>query len=180
MPQFSIHRGRLQGVIYQAARARLGESRFHLGHRLGSFKQDDGGVTAYFFDRGGSHRATARGDVLIGADGIHSFVRETLFPNEGPAHWNGTMLWRGAVDWPQFRTGRSMAIAGGMEAKFVLYPIAAGSAPDRRLTNWAVMAKVSARRAAAREGRLVAARPLGGSRPAPEALPPALRGCRAT
>jgi len=143
VPQFSIHRGRLQNVIYQAARARLGESRFHLGHRLGSFTQDDGGVTAYFFDRGGSHRATARGDVLIGADGIHSFVREKLFPNEGPARWNGTMLWRGAVDWPQFLTGRSMAVAGGMEAKFVLYPIAAGTAPDRRLTNWAVMAKVS-------------------------------------
>ncbi len=143
VPQFSIHRGRLQGVIYQAARARLGENRFHLGHRLGSFKQDDGGVTAYFFDRNGSHRATARGDVLIGADGIHSFVRETLFPHEGPASWNGLMLWRGAVDWPQFMTGRSMVIAGGMEAKFVLYPIAAGSAPDRRLTNWAVVAKVS-------------------------------------
>jgi 2-polyprenyl-6-methoxyphenol hydroxylase-like FAD-dependent oxidoreductase len=41
-------------------------------------------------------------------------------------------------------TGRSMIIAGGMEAKFVLYPIAAGSAPDRRLTNLAVMAKVAA------------------------------------
>jgi 2-polyprenyl-6-methoxyphenol hydroxylase-like FAD-dependent oxidoreductase len=37
-----------------------------------------------------------------------------------------------------------MIIAGGMEAKFVLYPIAAGSAADRRLTNWAVMAKVGA------------------------------------
>jgi 2-polyprenyl-6-methoxyphenol hydroxylase-like FAD-dependent oxidoreductase len=143
VPQFSIHRGKLLNVIYQAARARLGESRFHLGHRLGSFTQDDGGITAYFFDRGGSHRATARGDVLIGADGIHSYVREKLFPNEGPARWNGTMLWRGAVDWSQFLTGRSMAIAGGMEAKFVLYPIAAGTAPDRRLTNWAVMAKVS-------------------------------------
>src|SRR6202008_3176978 len=29
VPQFSIHRGRLQGVLYQAARARLGESRVH-------------------------------------------------------------------------------------------------------------------------------------------------------
>ena len=72
MPQFSIHRGRLQGVIYQAVRSRLGESRIHTGHRLGAFTQDEGGVTAYFFDRHGSHRATARGDILIGADGIHS------------------------------------------------------------------------------------------------------------
>src|SRR6478609_3768468 len=38
VPQFSIHRGRLQNVIYQAARARLGERRFFLGHRLGSFR----------------------------------------------------------------------------------------------------------------------------------------------
>ncbi|MFA6266046.1 MAG: flavin-dependent oxidoreductase [Pseudolabrys sp.] len=143
VPQFSIHRGRLQGVIYQAARARLGEGRINPGHRLGHFMQDEAGVSAYFFDRQGRHIKTARGDVLIGADGIHSFVRQRLFPNEGPALWNGTMLWRGAVDWPQFMTGRSMIIAGGMEAKFVLYPIAAGSAPDRRLTNWAVMAKVS-------------------------------------
>src|SRR5947207_12792203 len=64
VPQFSIDRGKLQGVIYQAARARLGESRFHLGSRLGAFTQDESGVTAYFFDRGGSHCATARGHVL--------------------------------------------------------------------------------------------------------------------
>src|SRR6201994_3448106 len=70
VPQFSIHRGRLQSVIYQAARARLGESRIHTSHRLGHFREDEGGVSAYFFDRHGSHRASARGDVLIGADGI--------------------------------------------------------------------------------------------------------------
>ena len=142
VPQFSIHRGRLQGVIYQAVRARLGESRIHLGCRLGSFTQDDGGVTAYFFDRNGSHRHTARGDVLIGADGIHSVVRETLFPNEGPPRWNGLMLWRGAIDWPAFLTGRSMVVAGGLAAKLVIYPIAEGSRPDKRLTNWAVVGRV--------------------------------------
>ena len=143
VPQFSIHRGKLQGVIYQAARARLGEGKIHTGHRLGAFTQSEVGVSAFFFDRSGSHIRTAQGDVLIGADGIHSFVRAQLFPQESPAIWNGTLLWRGAIDWPQFLTGRSMIIAGGMEAKFVLYPIAAGSAPDRRLTNWAVMAKVA-------------------------------------
>jgi 2-polyprenyl-6-methoxyphenol hydroxylase-like FAD-dependent oxidoreductase len=142
-PQFSVHRGRLQAVIYDAVRSRLGESRIHTGHRLGAFTQDDAGVTAYFFDRNGSHRATARGDVLVGADGIHSAVREGLYPNEGPARWNGSMLWRGAIDWPQFLTGRSMVIAGGMAAKLVIYPIAEGSRPNHRLTNWAVLVKIA-------------------------------------
>ena len=142
-PQFSVHRGRLQAVIYDAVRSRLGEFRIHTGHRLGAFTQDDAGVTAYFFDRNGSHRATARGDVLVGADGIYSAVREALYPNEGPARWNGSMLWRGAIDWPQFLTGRSMVIAGGMAAKLVIYPIAEGSRPNHRLTNWAVLVKIA-------------------------------------
>src|SRR5438552_16707295 len=142
VPQFSIHRGRLQAVIHQAARARLGEGRIRTGRRLGAFTQDETGVTAYFFDRDGAHRETAHGDVLIGADGIHSLVRARLFPREGPARWNGIMLWRGAIDWPVFLTGRSMIVAGGMAAKLVIYPIAEGARPDRRLTNWAVAAKI--------------------------------------
>jgi 2-polyprenyl-6-methoxyphenol hydroxylase-like FAD-dependent oxidoreductase len=56
-PQFSIHRGRLQAVIHDAACERLGMTRIFTGHRLGSFTQDEGGVTAYFFDRNGSHRS---------------------------------------------------------------------------------------------------------------------------
>src|SRR4029079_8173514 len=142
VPQFSIHRGRLQGVIHQAVRSRLGCVRIPLGCRLGGFKQDDAGVTAYFFDRAGAHRRTVTGDVLIGADGIHSYVRGTLYPNEGPARWNGAMLWRGAMDWPKFLTGRSMVIAGGMAAKLVVYPIGEGAREDRTLTNWAVLVKL--------------------------------------
>ncbi|MFL5154418.1 MAG: flavin-dependent oxidoreductase, partial [Microvirga sp.] len=142
VPQFSIHRGRLQGTIFQAVRSRLGESRIHTGYRLGAFTQDEGGVTAHFFDRHGSHRHSVRGDVLIGADGIHSYVRSALYPNEGPARWNGSMLWRGALDWPKFLTGRSMVIAGGMAAKLVVYPIGEGAREDRPLTNWAVLVKV--------------------------------------
>jgi 2-polyprenyl-6-methoxyphenol hydroxylase-like FAD-dependent oxidoreductase len=142
VPQFSIHRGRLQSEIHRALRARLGESRIFTGHRLGGYREDEGGVTAWFFDRDGRHRHTARGDVLIGADGIHSAVRGMLFPKEGPPAWNGIMLWRGATDWPVFLTGRSMIIAGGMAAKLVLYPIAEGQRPGTKLTNWAVAVKM--------------------------------------
>ena len=181
IPQFSIHRGRLQNVIYQAARARLGELRIHLNCRLGSFTQDDSGVTAYFFDRGGSHRHTARGDILVGADGIHSVVREKLFPNEGPPRWNGLMLWRGATDWPAFLTGRSMVVAGGLAAKLVIYPIAEGS---RRRQEADQLGGDRPRRrcvdAGAAEAGLVAPRPLRGFDAACAALPhPLCRRARA-
>lgn len=142
VPQFSIHRGRLQGVIHRAVEQRLGGDAIRTGRRLGAFTQDEGGVTAHFFDRSGAHAETARGDILIGADGIHSKVRDALFPHEGPPCWNGLMLWRGARDWPVFLSGRSMIVAGGLHAKVVVYPIAEGSSPASRLTNWAVLVKI--------------------------------------
>ncbi|WP_398470118.1 flavin-dependent oxidoreductase [Tardiphaga sp.] len=141
VPQFSIHRGRLQSVIHKAVEERLGTEAINTGCKLGSFTQDEGGVTAYFFDRNNNHVKTARGDILIGADGIHSKVRNTLFPNEGGPIWNGLMLWRGARDWPSFLTGNSMIVAGGLHAKVVVYPIAEGESASSRLTNWAVLVK---------------------------------------
>jgi len=141
VPQFSIHRGALQGVLRDAVTERLGADAVCTGRRLVAFEQDGDGVTARFADATGAPVETVRAAALIGADGIHSTVRAALRPGEGPPRWNGTMLWRGATDWPAFLTGRSMIIAGGMAAKVVLYPIGAGAAEDRRLTNWAVMAK---------------------------------------
>ncbi len=142
VPQFSIHRGVLQGVLRDAVTERLGEDAICTDCRLTGFEQDDDGVTAIFSDRDGASVQTVRGEALIGADGIHSTVREALVTGEPPPRWNGTMLWRGAVDWPVFLTGRSMIIAGGMAAKVVLYPIGAGSDAEHRLTNWAVMVKI--------------------------------------
>ncbi|MER7546400.1 flavin-dependent oxidoreductase [Spirillospora sp. NPDC127506] len=132
-PQISVHRGRLQGLLYRAVVERLGADAVRTGHRLTGFEQDAGGVTAWFAD--GSH---ARGDVLVGADGIHSATRSILFPDEGPPRWSGTMTWRGATEWPAFGTGRTMVILGGNSVKLVVYPIAAGTAPGTRLTNWAM------------------------------------------
>ena len=142
VPQFSIHRGALQGVLRDAVVDRLGPEAIRTGHRLAGFDQDYDGVTVRFVDHLGEPIESVRGAALIGADGIHSTVRAALYPDEGPPRWNGTMLWRGVVEWPVFLTGRSMIIAGGMEAKVVLYPIAQGGRDDRRLTNWAVMARI--------------------------------------
>ncbi|MGB0385536.1 MAG: flavin-dependent oxidoreductase [Ardenticatenaceae bacterium] len=143
-PQFSIHRGKLQGVLYEATRARIGSENIHRGHQLQAFTQDEHGVTATLKRRDGSDETvTAHGDVLIAADGIHSTVRRVFYPDEGPPTWNGIMLWRGAVEYPPFLTGRSMIITGGMKAKMVFYPISnQSSQPGTNLLNWAVGAKL--------------------------------------
>ncbi len=143
-PQFSIHRGKLQRVLHEAAEERIGPERIHTGHQLLSVSQDESGVTATLQRRDGSDEiVTAKGDVLIAADGIHSTVRRQFYPDEGPPTWNGMMLWRGAVEYPEFLTGRSMFISGGMKAKLVLYPISTeGCAPGHNLLNWAVAVKL--------------------------------------
>jgi 2-polyprenyl-6-methoxyphenol hydroxylase-like FAD-dependent oxidoreductase len=144
VPQFSIHRGRLQKVIYDAVLARLGEGAVKTGLRLSGFMQGEGGVTAHFTDaRDGGPGMTVRGDVLVCADGIHSVGRRAFYHNEGPPHWDGVMIWRGAAEWPVFKDGRTMVIGGGMGAKFVLYPIAPGSNDGSRLTNWAIAIKMA-------------------------------------
>ena len=97
-----------------------------------------GGVRAQSVDRDGRPSDPVHGDVLVAADGIHSTVRSILFPAEGPPRWNGVLMWRGATDWPEFRTGRSMIIAGGTAAKLVIYPIGEGLTAGTTLTNWAI------------------------------------------
>jgi 5-methylphenazine-1-carboxylate 1-monooxygenase len=142
-PQFSIHRGKLHGVLLDAVRARLGEDAVRTGCRLLSFVERDDRVVARFERRDSGGSFDAEGDVLVGADGIHSMVRAAFYPDEGPPVWNGMMLWRGAADWPVYVDGRTMVIAGGMGQKFVFYPIHADPAePQKRLTNWAVMARI--------------------------------------
>jgi len=146
-PQFSIHRGKLQAVLHQAVLDRIGGGKVHPGHQLVRF-EDAGGpggtkVTASFERREGHDAVTVTGDVLIGADGIHSTVRKAFYPDEGAPSWNGLMLWRGAVEGKPFLTGRSMIIAGGMNAKFVCYPIYNDPAsPGSTLLNWAVVARI--------------------------------------
>ena len=138
VPQFSIHRGRLQNLLYKAVLNRLGQDAVQNGRRLGGFVQDEAGVTAQFANSiDGSAGQTMRGDVLICCDGIHSAGRKVFYPAEKAPSWNGVMMWRGAGDWPSWQDGESMAIGGGLGGKFVLYPISEAK-DGRQLMNWVV------------------------------------------
>ena len=141
-PQFSLHRGRLQAMLWDAAAERLGPTAPVAGRRLLGAEQDGEGVTARFQLPDGT-ADVVEGEVLVGADGIHSTLRTALHPDDGGIRWNGITMWRGAVDWPAFDGGDSMVIAGDAVAKLVLYPIAPGETAGTRLTNWVVYARVA-------------------------------------
>lgn len=143
VPQFSIHRGRLQKVIHDAVIERLGPDAMKTGLSLSGFMQDEGGVTTHFTDavKGGAG-TTVRGDILVCADGIHSAGRRHFYPKEGAPCWNGVLMWRGATEWTSWGDGKTMAIGGGMGAKFVLYPIAE-LGDGKQLMNWVVNVKMA-------------------------------------
>lgn len=166
-PQISLHRGRLQTMLHEAAVERLGADRIHLDHALDRFEQDADGVTAHFVSRAvasGSSpapgataarptidRGSRRADLLIGADGIHSVVRRTLFPDEGLPIWNGAILWRGVTFAKPYLSAASMIMAGHEWQKFVCYPISPPRPDGLQEINWIAELKYRDRPALQRE-----------------------------
>ncbi|HZR87673.1 MAG TPA: flavin-dependent oxidoreductase [Bradyrhizobium sp.] len=137
-PQFSIHRGVLQQILLDAAIERLGAGNILTSHHLTGWEETSEGVRASFVDKATGRKAgTYEGALLIACDGIHSAVREKLYPQEGPPIWNGRILWRGITDSDAFLSGRTMIMAGHEILKFVCYPIS--KQPDangKHRINW--------------------------------------------
>ena len=80
---------------------------------------------------------TAKGDIAVAADGIHSALRRQFYPNEGPPIWNGRVLWRSITRATPFLDGRTMIMAGHQDVKFVCYPIEPAVEPGgTTLINW--------------------------------------------
>jgi 2-polyprenyl-6-methoxyphenol hydroxylase-like FAD-dependent oxidoreductase len=135
-PQYSIHRGGLQMALLEALMERAGPDVLTMGAAVTGWREVDGGIKVTLTNRKtDTVIGTATGDVLIAADGINSVLRAGFFPDEGPAVWGGTMMWRGVTRGPRFLTGRSMAMVGNKACKFVCYPI--GDTDDGgSLINW--------------------------------------------
>ena len=135
-PQYSIHRGQLQLMLWKTLRARIGAANVRDGQRLVGFQQDGKRVSATFRDAGSGATSHDAADILIGADGIHSAVRRALHPAEGEPRFQHQILWRAAIETEPFLGGRTMIVAGHFHQRVVVYPIGRAAGSDRQLTNW--------------------------------------------
>jgi len=88
-PYFTVYRPDLLGVLAAAVRREKADA-IRLGSKCIGFTQDAGSVTLHL------EKGKAKGDALVGADGVHSRVRQGLFGQDKP-QFSGIIAWRGIV-----------------------------------------------------------------------------------
>jgi salicylate hydroxylase len=88
-PYLTVYRPDLLGVLRDAVLAQK-RAAIHLGAKCTGFTQDADGVTLQ------TESGSARGDALVGADGVHSRIRQALFGADRPS-FTGIIAWRGIV-----------------------------------------------------------------------------------
>jgi 5-methylphenazine-1-carboxylate 1-monooxygenase len=137
-PQFSVHRGTLQMLLLKEVERRLGADCIKTQHHLSAFEETPHGISATFINREtGELQAQVKGDLLIGADGINSVLRQLLYPSEGEIKYSGNVLYRGTTLMKPFMNGTSMVMIGHMGQKMVVYPIKSELNSDGlQLVNW--------------------------------------------
>lgn len=136
VPQYSIHRGDLQMLLYEASIEQLGRDRIVTNASFESVEQRGDIVVARFVRSDGSS-FEVQGSALIAADGIHSVLRKSFYPNEGEPNFAQRILWRAVSEGKPFLDGRTMIMAGYQHEKFVCYPISQRHANEgRALINW--------------------------------------------
>jgi 5-methylphenazine-1-carboxylate 1-monooxygenase len=127
-PQYSVHRGGLQMLLYRAAVERLGADSIRLGSEVKGYRNrsDGAGVSAQVRTSNGE-TLEIDGSLLIGADGLHSAVRAQMHPDQPPIQWGGAIMWRGTTPGAPIRSGASFVGLGTNRQRVVFYPI---SRPD--------------------------------------------------
>ena len=89
-PYYMYHRADLHAVLVDAIRGIKPEA-IHLGAAAIGVDQDGSGVSLSL-----SNESRVSGDALIGADGVHSTVRNLLLGDDDPK-FTGLMAWRGIL-----------------------------------------------------------------------------------
>jgi salicylate hydroxylase len=121
-PYFTVYRPDLLGVLAEAVRREKPDA-IHLGGKCVGFTQDSSSVSLNL-----ENGQTIAGDALIGADGVHSRIRQALFGPDQP-QFTGVVAWRGIV--PMQALPRHMARSVGTNwvgpgGHVVHYPLRAG------------------------------------------------------
>jgi len=80
------------GFVFRFLRARFPDVHYHSGYSFEDLREDSAGVEARF-----SNGHTVRADILIGADGTRSTVRQRLLP-QAALDYCGYFAWRGLFD----------------------------------------------------------------------------------
>ena len=121
VPYYHMHRGDLLSVLVDAAQNTRAVS-LHTGSPVGRIAQFESGVA---ISSGGIEH---QGDLLVGADGIHSVVREALWGPEQP-RFTGNVAWRALVPVERLPVGliRPMStVWWGPHRHFVHYYVRGG------------------------------------------------------
>ncbi|MFT5099210.1 MAG: 2-polyprenyl-6-methoxyphenol hydroxylase-like FAD-dependent oxidoreductase [Candidatus Azotimanducaceae bacterium] len=127
-PQYSVHRGKLQMLLFEQVKERLGNNAVQTGVQVVAYENQATGVVVKIKNHS-QDTTNLQGACLIGADGLHSSVRATMHPQQPPIHWGGAVMWRGVSEVPPLRTGASFIGLGHHEHRLVMYPI---SAPNKK------------------------------------------------
>ena len=135
-PQFSVHRGQLQKLLYNKLIERADRFSIKTGYSVNSFENLSSGVKLNCFNKRSEKEETFSGSILVGCDGINSQVRKQMYPNEQAPIWNGAVLWRGITSEAPFRTKASMVMIGHDTQRFVSYPISDPDSNGRSIINW--------------------------------------------
>ena len=128
-PSIGIHRADLQSQLADA----LGREHITLGTTCVAYTQDEKTATALF-----AEGDEGRGQILVGADGIKSLVRNQLLGPE-PPRYAGYTAWRGVglIDRPEIPLGVNV-LAIGRGSQVGMLPIGGGR------TYWFATANVPA------------------------------------
>lgn len=92
---YSMHRADLVNLLAR----NLPDERIHLGAKCKNVVTGEKSASAHFEDG-----REIEADLIVGADGIHSAVRRSIFGEEAP-RFTGVVCWRGLVPYNKFPTG---------------------------------------------------------------------------
>lgn len=121
-PYWMVHRGDFHRVLLDAVR-RASPDAIRIGNGCIGFQTTNDGITLHLA-RG--ERAT--GDLLIGAEGVHSRVRQQIF-GPGSARFTGIMAWRGLVPMDRLPPHQRRLVGAnwlGVGGHVVTYPLRRG------------------------------------------------------